>query len=147
MSACITCMGLGEPLFTIFIPGRVSSQNGGGSNRGAAMHAYRRERDAWIRSLHVMGLGRQMPKEDGRRIVRITRNYTGRCQQMDYGNLVGGMKPIVDAMQREIKGRNTIIRGAGLIIDDSPQRFTGIYEQRRADADLLTFDVWDLPDK
>ena len=66
---------------------------------------------------------------------------------MDHGNLGGGMKPIVDAMQREIKGRNTVIRGAGLIIDGSPQRFIGIYEQRRAHEDLLTFDVWDLPDK
>ena len=134
-------------MFTISIPGRVVSQNRGGSNAGAAMHAYRRERDMWIRSLHVMGLGRPMPKDDAIRVVRITRNYAGRCQQMDYGNLVGGLKPVVDAMQREIGGKKHAMRGAGLIVDDSPQRFIGIYEQRRADADVLTFDVWDLPDK
>ena len=147
MSACITCLGLGEPLFVIRIPRRVTSQNNGGSNKRAGMFAYKRERDAWIRDLHVMGLGRPMPRDGQQRVVRITREYSGRCQQMDYGNLVGGLKPVIDAMQREIGGKARSIKGAGLIVDDSSKHFLGIYEQRRTERDAVMFEVWDLPDK
>lgn len=147
MSACVQCMGLGKPRHAFFVTRKVNSQNGGGHNGGAAMHAYRRERDAWIRDLYFMVKSGGVTEADGRRVVRITRDFAGRCRKMDYGNLVGGLKPVVDAMQREIGGKSRPIKGAGIIIDDSPDRFIGIYEQRRGDIDGVTFEVWDLPDK
>jgi Holliday junction resolvase RusA-like endonuclease len=42
-----------------------------------------------------------------RRRVTITRRFAGRCQELDRDNLVGGAKPLVDALAL-----------AGLVLDD-----------------------------
>lgn len=147
MSACVECLGLDDPRFTFSVPRRVTSQNGGGSNKGAGMFAYKRERSAWIRDLTTLVKAGVVDQAGCRRVVRIYREYTGRCREMDYGNLVGGLKPVVDAMQREIGGKRQAIKGAGIIVDDSSQWFIGVYEQHRSDRDAVTFQIWDLPDK
>lgn len=147
MSACVKCLGLGAPAFTFSVPRRLTTQNRGGSNKGAGMFAYKRERSAWIRDLTTLVKAGMVNEACSRRVVRITREYAGRCREMDYGNLVGGLKPVVDAMQCEIGGKRQAITGAGIIVDDSPDWFIGIYEQRRGDIDAVTFEIWDLPDE
>lgn len=51
----------------------------------------------------------------------ITRIYCGRSQEMDYGNLVGGYKPVPDWLQEW-----------GVILDDNPRRFKCEYQQVRS---------------
>ena len=144
MTACIACLGLGEPQWTFSLPVAAGSQNKGGFNKGAAMHSYRRARGAWIGYLSVMARHHKIPPATGRRAVRITRQYSGLKRPFDYGNLVGGLKAVVDAMQREIGGKAKAIPGAGLIVDDSEKWFVGIYEQRKGASDCVVFELWDV---
>jgi hypothetical protein len=52
----------------------------------------------------------------------ITRIYSGRNRELDYANLVGGAKPLVDALI-----------DAGIIKDDGPKYFLCDYHQERGD--------------
>lgn len=60
------------------------------------------------------------PQAVGRRSVRIVRRYRTKRTELDHDNLVGGCKPLVDALVR-----------VGLIEDDTPALVTVTYEQER----------------
>jgi hypothetical protein len=51
----------------------------------------------------------------------ITRFYAGRCRQYDLENLVGGCKPLIDAM-KEFR----------IIHDDNPDVWVGYYRQEKS---------------
>ncbi len=61
-----------------------------------------------------------MPVAKRLRRVTLTRYYTGRSQRRDRGNLIGGMKPILDALVRQ-----------GFLVDDSEQWCEDHYAQVR----------------
>lgn len=106
---------------------------------------YGKERKAWADAFASVLESGKITKAETRRVIRITREYAGRKREMDYGNLVGGAKLIIDAMQREIGGKKKPIPGVGIIIDDSNANFIGIYRQERAEADAAYFEVWEYP--
>lgn len=78
--------------------------------------AYMTERDHWMVLLRVKLRPRRAPDHRVRMIIHSLRN-----RLIDYGNLVGGAKPIPDCFQR-----------LGLIRDDSPRWFTCEYRQEAA---------------
>ena len=99
------------------------SQNAVSGNKGSyvAKAKYRKYRDdyeillrAWMNELKI-------PDAVARRRVSVTRRYSGRSQKMDRGNLIGGCKPLLDAMTR-----------VGLIVDDNEEFLEDHYYQRRA---------------
>lgn len=71
--------------------------------------------------LNILGLGLVWSS------WRITRIFGGRQRAFDYGNLVGGCKPLPDALIN-----------LGIIVDDDPAHFTCAYEQREADGNIKT---------
>lgn len=104
---------IGEPI-TVVIAREVPSQN-----RFQYSHwlAYTRERDAWLLMLRVHLRPRPHPPT---RPVRAT-ILSLRNRIIDYGNFVGGAKPIPDCLKR-----------LGYIVDDSPRWWTCEYVQQRA---------------
>lgn len=68
-------------------------------------------RRAWLRLIS--------PAE-GPRLVRIVRRYRSARYELDHDNLVGGCKPLVDALVK-----------VGLLADDRPGLVTVTYEQER----------------
>lgn len=123
------------------------SQNVIGGNNGGMRWMYGKERSAWLAEFQRFVANGSVTLAEGRRVVRITREFSGRKRRMDYGNLVGGAKLIIDAMQREIGGKKKPIRGAGIIIDDSDANFIGRYRQERSLSDAVLFEIWEYPDK
>jgi hypothetical protein len=99
----------------IVIKRRVPSQN-----RSQYRHwsVYTQERDAWF----VLLRSQLPPRQPTTAHVRlILRSY--RTRLVDYANLVGGAKPIPDALIR-----------LGWLHDDGPDWFTCTYEQHRVSA-------------
>lgn len=78
--------------------------------------AYTKERDAWMVLMRVQ-------LRPIRRVVVPMRAviHSLRGRLVDYGNLVGGAKPIPDALVR-----------LGYLYDDNPRWFTCDYQQERA---------------
>lgn len=56
---------------------------------------YRRMRDAYTKALRQAGI----PKAERRRRIVFTRVYAGACRKFDHDNLVGGLKPLRDALR------------------------------------------------
>ncbi len=90
-------------------------------NAGPTRWSYSKERDAWCLHFRCERLRWSIPPAIGKRRAYFTRLITGRQQVMDYGNLVGGFKVIVDAMVIE-----------KLLSDDSPEFLADYYSQRRS---------------
>lgn len=150
MNACAKCgsaIGV-APQWVLFVHLRPPSQNDNVDRAGGGRFAFRKLRESWVRAIrHAMndtGGGRFeiVPRATGKRRIVLTRLYCGREQERDYGNLVGGMKLIVDAMQpprqRKLatgkrKGQEITVDGAGLILDDSPELLDDVYLQVRTD--------------
>jgi len=135
----------------VFLPLATFSQNSrGASNKGRGRIEYRNKRDSYTFLLLAEARKRGIPTEAplavklrtnrkgerqvifetrktrprfGARRVVLTRLYTAREHEYDRGNLIGGMKPLVDAM---------VI--AGLLYDDSPACLDDHYKQRRHDV-------------
>ena len=85
---------------------------------------YKRYKDRWWRVLHRLLHG-QVPEQPWPfAVVTITRVYGPRCRPYDYANLVGGCKPIPDALIK-----------IGVLTDDDPKHFEATYHQRRFDED------------
>lgn len=78
--------------------------------------AYVKERDFWLALLRVQ-LRPRLHRPDHAVRCRVV---SLRVRLLDYGNLVGGAKPIPDGLKR-----------LGYIHDDSPAWFTCAYEQQR----------------
>jgi len=79
---------------------------------------YRNARRAWERLLTPYSC-LEAPTNHCR--VYFTRYWKRGKYGYDYGNLVGGFKPLLDALVR-----------AGLLVDDSPKHITEYYDQRRS---------------
>lgn len=134
MTACPHCGHVAPVVlrsWETFIAAKVESANVTRSNHGAAHHAYRNKRDAWMTRWRVAVWGDAptfaiKASTNQRRHVTFTRHYSGREREMDHANLIGGMKGPVDAMAR-----------VGLLVDDSPKWFTAEYVQVRSDRSGL----------
>ena len=97
------------------------SQNTVSGNKGSGRHKYKKLRDDYEFLFIVFRNELKIPKATGRRRVYITRLYSGRGQPRDRGNIIGGCKPLLDAMTR-----------AKLIVDDKGEFLEDHYDQRRA---------------
>lgn len=91
-------------------------------NAGNSRWRYRKERDLWASEFMVARGNTRIPKAraNERRRVTLERVYNGRMQERDRDNLIGGMKPIVDALVMQ-----------GLILGDSPDLAEIHYNQVR----------------
>jgi hypothetical protein len=109
-----------------FIPRQATSQNARRHNSKTGF-AYRKERERWLNDLRAQAAIPSAVAHPSvwlpcKRRVMVTRLYCGRQRQLDYGNLVGGFKPAMDAMVQ-----------AGWLVDDSPRWLEDHYQQRRSD--------------
>jgi Holliday junction resolvase RusA-like endonuclease len=111
-----------------------SSRNKAMKRAFAVMGAkYRKQRGEWTLLVRNAMQLKAVPKATQPRRVTIIRLYSGREREWDYGNLVGGCKPVLDAM-----------KAAGLIVDDSPKWSEQIYKQERGAESGLRVEVTDL---
>jgi hypothetical protein len=104
-----------------FFPRQPPSQNDFGKSAGAR-RKYTAERQTWEWEMRAWALHSTGPsKAAGPRRVFFERFYHGAgTRDRDRGNLIGGMKPILDAITRE-----------GLIVDDTPRWCADFYSQQR----------------
>lgn len=94
----------------------LDSQNRlGSNNRGRSR--YRGIRNKYTSLLAATGV----PKATKKRRVFITRQYGYKKRAYDFGNLVGGCKPLLDAMKLN-----------GLIVDDRPTMLQEFYFQEKS---------------
>lgn len=145
---CITCLRLGEPAFTFTCWRRAMSQNELKANHGSARFRYAAERKAWVKLFRNRLDDGAVTRASGRRIVRFTRVYSGRERIWDRGNLVGGFKAIVDAMQPPRVFRGKTADGASIILGDSIATLLDVYEQERsteADNTHVRVEIWEQP--
>jgi hypothetical protein len=106
--------------WTFFIARRPPSLNERLHNGGPTRFAYAKVRDAWIWEFRAARLAHGIPAATGPRRLIARRIYSGREQERDFVNLVGGYKPVIDAMVRE-----------RLLVDDRPAMLADTYEQVR----------------
>jgi hypothetical protein len=94
-------------------------------NAGNSRWRYQKERDTWATELMVARGNGRIPKAKAgsRRRVTLERIYGGRMQERDLDNLVGGMKPIVDALVLQ-----------GFIVGDTAKDVELHYGQIREDG-------------
>lgn len=94
------------------------SQNQVGANRkGRSGIPYRRYRRLFESQLHNYTL----PDASGPRRIVLTRQYGKGKRAYDYGNLVGGMKPLLDEITKK-----------GWLISDAPSHCHDYYKQERS---------------
>lgn len=106
----------------------------GSNSRGQSGRNYRNQRRSWTN--RFAREGSDIPRAETHRQVIITRQYKARTpgtrdrrSEYDYDNLVGGCKPLVDAL-----------RETGLIVNDHGAVATVVYKQEpstRASAYVL----------
>lgn len=100
------------------------SQNDLSSARGgrAKRFKYKGWRDRYQAAVRAAADAVGVPQAARIRRVTFIRLYAGRMQRFDYGNLVGGMKPLLDAMVRE-----------RLLRDDREEFLDDHYHQMRSE--------------
>lgn len=119
------------------IPVSFPSQNQlGGNARGGAGFHYRKLRQEFAAALHRALGNAEVPVAKGKRRVWLKRLYKPGKRPYDVANLVGGGKHIVDCLVTR-----------GLLIDDAPKYFEGIYAQVQGTADAITLRFDDILDK
>jgi hypothetical protein len=122
--ACRLCGGRPDAevvaSWTLEIDRDAPSQNLRLVNKGPGRFAYSKERDLWVMLFMVAARSAGVSRVAAPRRVTLTRRYSGLKKLRDHANVIGGMKPVVDAMVR-----------AGLLVDDSPRWFEGHYHQER----------------
>lgn len=107
MTACAKCGHDPEAAvsarWTLALDKRLTSANLHTVNVGASRWRYAKERDAWQWLVKAERVNQRVvpATSASKRRVTIERVYAGRCQEMDRDNLVGGCKPLVDALVRE----------------------------------------------
>ena len=113
-----------EPVlpFVIRVPIRVESQN---KSQYAHWRVYSTYRNKWYAGIvpfigPLRGLRLSWSHWSAERV------YTGKSREMDYGNLVGGLKPLGDSLTRN-----------AVIFDDKPSCFKCDYSQRRGDEEIV----------
>lgn len=106
-----------ENTYTILIEQAAQSLNAVGvnskNNRG-----YRGARNRWKRKLQPY---EALPKATAYRRIFFCRYWGKGKRAYDYGNLVGGFKPLLDEIVR-----------AGLLVDDSPKHCSEYYSQYKS---------------
>lgn len=107
-------------IWRFFIERRPPSLNDRLHNSGPTRFAYAKVRDLWIMEFRAARLAHRIPAATGPRSLRAVRQYSGREQERDRVNLIGGYKPVIDAMVSE-----------GLLVDDAPKWLDDRYEQER----------------
>lgn len=86
--------------------------------------AYRRLRNDYTWLVRVGARSAGVPKATGKRRLHVTRLIGKGGKVYDVPNLIGGAKPLIDALVTE-----------GLLVDDSPEYLDlGTWEQRKASA-------------
>jgi hypothetical protein len=116
------------------LPVSYPSQNQlGGNARGNAGWHYRRLRQEFAAALHAGLAEVTIPKATGKRRIWLKRYYRPGKRAYDAANLVGGGKHIVD-----------VLVSRGLLKDDSPKWFEGIYGQEPGDADRIHIKLFDI---
>lgn len=83
--------------WTFYIDNPITSLNRHVVNT-AAGHAYRKERTTWAWHLEIQKRRLHIPDATSQRRVVIERYWGSRYRPLDYDNLVGGCKPLLDAM-------------------------------------------------
>lgn len=143
--ACATCLGLGTPAWAFTLDANLASQNRSGANAWGTRFAYQRQRATWLGLVaQAIARGEAVPlMAPQHRIVRLTRCYGPRKRPYDVGNLVGGMKAIIDVLGREIRGGRRTLHANGLIWDDSPKWFTPLFAQEAARQDAVRIEIWE----
>lgn len=101
----------------------VKSLNAHSVNAGHARHAYRRARDQWQWAVVAARHARRVPQATSKRRVTIRRIIGYRQREFDHDNLVGGCKPLVDALVRD-----------GMLIGDRRHQAEIGYEQVKVDG-------------
>tara|TARA_R110002020_G_scaffold207256_2_gene412647 strand:- start:2873 stop:3283 length:411 start_codon:yes stop_codon:yes gene_type:complete len=120
-----------ENTYTITLHQSAQSLNAVGvnskNNRG-----YRGARNRWKRLLTPFAT---LPKADGYRRIFFTRYWGKGKRAFDYGNLVGGLKPLLDEIVR-----------AGHLVDDSPKQCAEYYAQYKSNTgkDYVTVLIEDV---
>ena len=109
----------------IVLPLEPPSQNTVAQNKGsfAARRKYKEYRDSYVILLGNAKVVHEIPDAIALRRVIVTRMYSGRGQSRDRSNIVGGCKPMLDAMHM-----------VGLLVDDSEKWVRDFYHQTRASA-------------
>lgn len=105
----------------------------GANSRGAAGYHYRKLRQEFAGALHAALAEASVPKATGKRRIWLKRTYRPGKRAYDVGNLVGGGKAIVDVLVTR-----------GLLKDDSPKWFEGIYQQVAGPADSIHLKIYDI---
>lgn len=120
--------------FVISLP--PPSQNKVSGNKGGhkAQKAYKKYRDDYQFLLQVWKNQLKIPDATGRRRVHITRLFKGKAQKYDRGNLIGGCKPLLDAMTR-----------CNLLVDDKEEFVEDHYDQERGKETGVRIIIQDMP--
>jgi hypothetical protein len=107
------------------LPLEPPSQNSVAQNKGnyRARKRYAKIRDDYILLLKNAKQRLSIPDARHLRRVVITRLYSGRGQARDRANIVGGCKPLLDAMHL-----------SGLLVDDAEEFVQDFYRQARSNA-------------
>lgn len=108
-----------ENTYTLVLPRAAQSLNSVGVNH-KTNHKYRRERRAWAYQLTRYG-ALDIPEAEGKRRIFFLRQWAAGKRAYDYGNLVGGFKPLLD-----------MVVDCGLLIDDKPKHCADYYKQMRS---------------
>lgn len=103
-----------------FFPLEPPSQNRVAGNKAGGRFVYRRFRDGYEFLFRAWRVREEIPLPARRRRVVITRHFSGQGKRRDRGNLIGGCKPLLDAM---------IL--AALIVDDRESDVEDHYKQER----------------
>lgn len=114
------------------VPPSQNVVSGNKGNRGARAK-YKKYRDDYQLLLQAWMNELKIPDATGRRRVSISRRYAGRSQRRDRGNLIGGCKPLLDAM--------TLV---GLIVDDKEEFLQDHYYQIRADINEVEIRIEEM---
>lgn len=120
-------------MHTLHIPLSIPSQNVL-RRKYKNRHAYARLRKRFCWAVWVAKLRAEVPEATGKRRMRIVRLVGPRGRMYDYGNLVGGCKPLVDELVK-----------AGLLVDDSPDHVIEEYDQERAPEHGVRIELVDVP--
>ncbi len=100
--------------YTLVLEQSAQSLNAVGTN-AKTNRGYRAARNRWARLLKQY---KHLPKATGHRRIYFTRFWKKRKYAYDYGNLVGGFKPLLDEIVK-----------AGLLLDDKPSVCSDYYRQ------------------
>jgi hypothetical protein len=116
--------------FTVGAP--VPSLNDHKQNDGRGW-AYRKMRDQWVAMMRFCVGRHQITRPMDKRRVLLTRLYSSPQREWDPDNLVGGCKPVIDAMVK-----------AGILLGDSRKHAEISYRQEKGETIGVRFLVEEL---